>query len=539
MRRRFANWMGAPGSSRRVLARNALWNWGSFVLEALVLAFLSPYMVRELGNGAYGYWEAVLQFIGYLAIADLGVRPAIVHFVARHDALRSHGEVNRYVNTAFVTLAGGSAVVMIGACIAAPFAPEWFGVSEAYATETMWATVLAGATLAFSLPWNAYSAVLIGKQRFDVSCRIDVITLLLRAALIVVALVSGLGLLGVAAAAAISSWVEMAWKTRAAFRIEPRLRFRPRLLDWSKARQLLAYGGLGLVVMFASRLTYETDNLVIGLGKSVEWVALFAFAAKLAHYTRGMMYSIGRVLTPAVGAIEAREAGSSKRLSALLTAGTRGMLLVSGPLLIFWCVLGGAFLETWVGDRAFRVHGAVPLMVLAIGAVAPIASYPLVAAHYGTNRMRSLAILSGLEGVLNVGLSIALVHPLGLLGVALGTTIPGFLVHGLLMPWWICSEFRMSIPRFVKNAWLVPMAAAAITVPVMLLLFDPGAQYGWGALIGAGLVCTAVFLGSALLVTRLAKRFLDDAEVYTGLDAIATPPARPRTEPATVGGATP
>ena len=49
---RVARWIGAAGSQRRVLARNAIWNWGSFVLHALVIYFLSPYIVRTLDKGA-------------------------------------------------------------------------------------------------------------------------------------------------------------------------------------------------------------------------------------------------------------------------------------------------------------------------------------------------------------------------------------------------------------------------------------------------------------------------------------------------------
>lgn len=519
---RIRAFLGEPGTERRVLARNAIWNWGSFLLQALVVAFLSPYMVNKLGDGAYGYWEAVLEFIAYLAIADLGVRPAIVHFVARHDALQDAERVNGYVNTAFVTLAIGGLIVFVGACVAAPFAPGWFKVGEEYASATMWATVIAGATLAFSLPWNAFSAVLIGKQRFDVSCRIDVFVLLLRALLVVLALVWGYGIVGVAIAAAIASWTEMIWKTRSAFRVEKTLRFAPRLMERSRAKELLVYGGFGLVVMFATRLVYRTDSLVIGLAQSAAAVALFAFGAKLAHYTREMLYAVGRVLTPALGAIEARDASEGTRrharLSGLLTAASRNMLLLAGPLIVYWCVLGGAFLETWVGHGKFRVHGYAPLVILAIGALAPIASYPLVAAHYGTNRMRSLAMFSGLEGVLNLGISIALVFPLGLVGVALGTAIPGFLVNALIMPWWMCRELDMSLPRYALQTWLAPVIGGGAALGVMWLVFDVDGAYGWGALIGGGLLCAAAFYAAAFLALRLLSTAGSDDNVYRGGD---------------------
>ena len=65
---------------------------------------------------------------------------------------------------------------------------------------------------------------------------------------------------------------------------------------------------------------------------------------------------------------------------------------------MYFLVLGGAFLETWMhGDASFRIEAGTSLIVLAITAAFPIASYPLVTAHQGTNRMGSLAVVSILE----------------------------------------------------------------------------------------------------------------------------------------------
>lgn len=516
LRGRIRRWLGAPGTQRRVLARNAIWNWAAFVLNALTIYFLSPYIVRTLGKTPYGYWEAVIQLLGYLGFADFGVRPAIVHFVARHDALREKAQVNRYVNTAFVTLAAGSIFVFAATAICAPMAPRWFDVPEAMHSETVWATFIVGLTFTFSLPLNAFSAVLIGKQRFDLSCRVDVALIVIRTVAVVGTLMAGWGLVGLAVAHALTTWIEMIWKTALAYRVEPRLRFAPKLAKRSHAKGLLTFGGYNIVVAMAMRLTYQTDALVIGAQMSLAAVALFSFGAKLASYTRDMLFTVGRVLTPAMGALEAKGPESIPAVAGLLVASMRNMLLLSVPLLLYWTIFGGAFLEAWLEDRSFRDEGALPLTILALGALAPIASYPIVAIHWGTNRMRSLAVFSGIEGAMNLGLSLWLVQDHGLAGVALGTAIPGFLIHGLVMPWWIARSFELRLGRLLWNGTAVPLLAGGLTAVAALQIVHPDGDYGWPMLIGSGMALVAVYAACAWILVRVLRPGASDGRVLRG-----------------------
>ena len=115
-------------------------------------------------------------------------------------------------------------------------------------------------------------------------------------------------------------------------------------------------------------------------------------------------------------------------------------------------------------------------------------------AHQGTGRMGSLAAFSIIEGSLNLGLSLALVKSMGILGVAIGTAVPAALVHGLLLPWWNCRHYGMALPRYLLDVWTVPGLAALATFGVMRWVFDPEAQYGWVPLMTGAAGC-ALFFG--------------------------------------------
>src|SRR5690554_7401041 len=72
------------------MIRTLLVNTGSNVLVMfvkLVITFImTPVFVHNLGKYDYGLWEMIGAVIGYMGILDLGLRPAISRYAARHLA---------------------------------------------------------------------------------------------------------------------------------------------------------------------------------------------------------------------------------------------------------------------------------------------------------------------------------------------------------------------------------------------------------------------------------------------------------------------
>jgi peptidoglycan biosynthesis protein MviN/MurJ (putative lipid II flippase) len=100
------------------------------------------------------------------------------------------------------------------------------------------------------------------------------------------------------------------------------------------------------------------------------------------------------------------------------------------------------------------------------------------------------------EGVANFVLSLLLARPLGIVGVAIGTVIPAFVVHAVVLPRLLARSWGLSWSRLTLATWPLPLAAGAITWGTLELLTDRTTAYGWGALAGYALL--------ALLVQGLA-----------------------------------
>mgnify|MGYP003339009902 CR=1 FL=1 len=70
-----------------------------FAVMIVVTFFMTPILVKGLGDDRYGIWVFVESIIKYLALFDLGVTAAVVKYVAKFNATEDRDEVNRIYST--------------------------------------------------------------------------------------------------------------------------------------------------------------------------------------------------------------------------------------------------------------------------------------------------------------------------------------------------------------------------------------------------------------------------------------------------------
>src|SRR5262249_25581044 len=184
---------------------------------------------------------------------------------------------------------------------------------------------------------------------------------------------------------------------------------------------------------------------------------------------KNLIRSLTTTLTPAVSALEAR--GSTNAIRDLFLTGCRYALYLALPIQIGLILFGGSFLELWLRDATFRINGEPVLWALA--ATMGVAMMQSVAARvlYGTGKIRLFARLMLLEALLNLGLSIALIGRLGILGVALGTAIPNIAMC-LVVIAQVCWMLGVGLKDLWQESISKPVLAAAGLVPFWLLVAE-------------------------------------------------------------------
>ncbi len=314
-----------------------------------------------------------------------------------------------------------------------------------------------------------FAATLSGLQRYDLANLIGVGIAILRAVLFVSVLRGGGGIVHLAWASLAANLLGHLLTIIAVRRLLPRIGLGLRWVERETLKRIGSYSGFAFVGALASSLAFQTDSLVITAFLGAASVTPFALAAGLVDNVRSLVYSATWVLSPTASEMETR--GETGPLHAMLVAGSRYSVLLAGPVLAGLVIFGQDLITTWVGP-GYRSAG----LLLVILAVPTLFSLPQSAASsmlYGISRHRGVVLLSLLNALLNLGLSLLWVKPFGLVGVALGTAVPLALVGGITVGIY---------------------AARALGMPVM--------RYFWLGMIQPALLCLA-FIAPALLVRQV------------------------------------
>ncbi|MDB5313391.1 MAG: hypothetical protein JWO38_7593 [Gemmataceae bacterium] len=523
--------MSTSARSNRSLVIGAATNWAAFAAGMAVSFFLAPYLIHGLGDARYGVWCVVEGILAYFTLFDLGIAACLVRYVAKYHATDERAELNKLVSACLVVFAAAAGgVLVLGAALVPLVAPGLERkLGEPGDIPAFMLLVLVN--LALTLPLSVFPTILDGLQRFGAKSAARLAFLLLRTGGIVWVMETRPGLFPLAVVFTITNLLEHAAAGVLAVRFLPGLRVSWGRVDRETLRRVKGYSVDAFLAMLAGRITVQTGAIVVGGFLTAAAAAHYALAARLVELAKNLLRSATTTLTPAVSEREA--SGDLDGVRRVLLDGTRWVLYLVLPVHLGLLFFGRPFLARWVGGAEYAEWcfpaTAILSATLTIGVAQSVAARIL----YGMGKLRLFARLALVEAGLNLGLSLALVGPMGLEGVAVAVAVPNVLFC-LFAIGYACRTLDVRAGRYLVAAWLRPAGAACVPAAVWWVVTpaDP-AWLGIAAGIATGLVPYGIVVAGVELGGRLAanRRRARDVEPG-GQDARATPVIRVSTPPA-------
>lgn len=416
--------MGSDTGKVADIHRRVLWNTlSNYIGKVIALGtwfFLTPFVLRHLGQSTYGIWILVGSLVAYGSIFDFGIAGAITKYVAQYHTQKDYEQAHTLVATALWLFTGSGLIVMLLGAILAPWFPWLFHVPPGQSNTASWAVFLAGISLGISLPAAATTAVLRGLQRFDLVNVLNIAGTMIYAAAVLAILMLGGGLVGIVAATipvTLLMQIPAIWMI---YRIAPELKYGWRGASRENTRTVAGFSSALFVINIAGQLQQKTDEVVIGAYLPISSVTPYGIAHRLSDNTQVLTDQFMKVLMPLASQLNSEH--DHARLRLLYITSTRLALacfLVIGGCIV---VMAGPFLTLWVGPA---YASAVPLVILLTAAgMMNTLMWPAGSVLQGIEKHHLYAITSLGSGIINLILSIILVRPLGTPGVALGTLIP-------------------------------------------------------------------------------------------------------------------
>jgi O-antigen/teichoic acid export membrane protein len=476
------------------LASGTLTSYGRFALTAGVFLVLTPFVVRSLGTAEYGLWTLVFSTVGFFGVLDLGFGTAVVKFVGESRGLNSPRRRNEVLSTVLAVYCVLAVVACVALLVLSAGFSEWFSVDPGLETPALWVLWIVGIrSLVLGLPLSVFRGLLFGSERIPTVNAVQAGAVLAYGIGVWGTLSLGGGLIGLAVVNLVSMVLEHAAYAWIAYRVIPDLKLSVRLIRVSRLKEVASFSLFSLVGLLAGVILLRADPVIVSVFLSLSAVAVYGVALKVAEYGLVLTKQFVNVLTPYFARVGVQ--GASAELRDAFVRSSRLAVLPPAVALVSAAFLGDAALGAWVGPE-FAQGG----MVLTVLAASTLISAPqLVASSLlsMTGHHRFTALAAALAVVANVGVSLVLVGPLGLVGVALGTLTATVIVDAFfLVPraLRIQSLPRAAYARAVLGGIALPMTLQSAVLFSLGLGFALDSLVELAAAAGAG---GAVFVATA------------------------------------------
>lgn len=443
-------------SRARLLINGVFANWTAYAVATVTAFFVSPFIVHHLGNVAYGVWVIANSSIAYMALLDLGMRGAVIHFVAKHHARSEHLDSSRAVSAALgFRIAIGLAIVLASLALAAE-ASRVFRIPPEMAAAASWAIILTGLNLAFSLVVGVFGGVIVAFNRFDLNSAVAIAQTLFSALGAVWVLDKGHGIVALASVQLAVSIALNVITILLCFRVYPELRIGFQFADLKILRPLWKYSFYLFVIAVTGRIIYYTDNLVVGAFLSAQAVTFYAIGGRFIEYLAELGASLSQTVMPMASQMAAQN--QKDQIRRLLVQGTRACLLVTVPVGVALFFRGPRFIGLWMGSQYAQPSGQI-LRILLISMIAIAGNRVAANVVFGLGQHKPFALWQSCEAAANLTLSIYLVRKIGIVGVAWGTVLPSLATQLVIWPRYISKLLGLKVWTYFWQAWFRPALA--------------------------------------------------------------------------------
>lgn len=499
-------------SRAATILRNVSSNWLGFALNAAVTLALTPFVLRHLGPAGYGIWILSSSVIGYYGFLDLGFRAGVTQYLTRYLANGDLDRASECMSSSVAALAALGGFMVILSVGAAYLAPRWFEFPPEWVNEAFWCILIVGGSSGLQFALSPFTSVFAATQRFDLANLIGVVTRLLTAAGIVIALRSGYGLIGVSVATCAGSLIDYYIRWYAARRLAPGIEVSWRRVSLARLKEISAFGAWNFLISLNAFIYQHVPNILIGAFLPIVAVGRYALSVGLVRQINSSLGPVGQVIYPAAAALDVK--GDKSGLERLYHDGSRLMMLVMLPVTMLAYFWAEDFYRLWVG-RAYLSGSAYPSVALVFRVLvfSIVTNYSNVAGHIlmGAGHVRSVAIAAICGSLINLTLSVILVRFYGLIGVAVAVVIASAVIDLVSMPWLAQRVLGLSIMNYIRSACVRPIAVAVLQLAAVYCVRLMGPPAGWFDLALRGVLAGSLFalIGLAVGITASERqRFL-------------------------------
>lgn len=472
----------------RLLMFSAGFRFFSTVFSMGIGFFMMPFVIGILGKEDNGLFVLVGSVIGSLSLLEMGLNTAVSRNIAASIGTKDVTSLNQYYNSGFFLFLGVGIVCSFISLLLAVFAKFFFPDLEKIALFSV-LLVLVGVQFSIQLPLRAFSGLLSGSLRHDLVSVLSMMLRLANCAATVVILLCGGRLVALAIAGLAITTIGSFFWYLAAKSVVPESKINIRFVKWTRVKELYKYASFSFVSQIAKLCNRQLTVFVITLYLGLASVTIFSVATTLSSHFGQTVMLTSNILSPAFAQLVAQK--QMDTLKKALRLAMKISIAVSVFITFGFIAWGNAFITRWVGDSFAEAYPA--LVLLCIAALLEFSQSPAVEYLYGTSNHHFYARVCSIEALLMLFLCPVLTYYFGLFGTAYSIFTVSCVVHGFLLPRYICRVLAISWREYF-HLIIGPFSSALIGIIIPCLITYQFLESNYPSLFAVGIASTCAYI---------------------------------------------
>lgn len=472
------------------LKAGAVLSYVSMGLGYLVSMIFTPIMIRLLGQNDYGLYNLVSSVVSYLSVLNFGFGSAYIRYYSLYKVYEDKENIAK-LNGMFLIIYFILGLVAVLAGILLAINTDLIFGAKLSTSELKKAKVLLiilVINLSISFPNIVFNSFIIANEKFIFQNMIQMIKILGNPFLVLPALLTGYGSVGMVIATTIlNAIVEI---INAIYCIKKlNMNFMFSNFDIRLMKEMTIFSSYIFINLVIDQINWNVDKFVLGRFHGTVSVAIYGVASQLNNYYIAISTAISNVFIPRVHKMVVSSEDNIE-LTKLFTKIGRVQLiilaLISSGLIFF----GKPFINLWAGNNYKESYPIALLLILPV--TVPLIQNIGIEIQRAKNLHKFRSLVYFFIALANLTVSIPLASKYGGIGAALGTALSLIIGNGFVMNWYYKEKVGLDIKYFWKQILRI---TPAFIPPLLfgILIINYINQYKLLNFIGFGILYVIIY----------------------------------------------
>lgn len=494
-----------------------LLSYGGNLLLVAVNIFITPFLIKSLGDAEYGVYQMMASLAGYLVLMNFGTSTVMTRYVSMYLGKGDKKGERNYIAMCLMITGVLMALIIAVAAVMYFFIDDIFAVSltQKQIEKSQQLFLILALTLVITLAAQAVQGIIVAYEKFVFSSGWNLVRPVLKAGLLVTLFMIKADSLVIVLVDLLISVIYLGACCIYAFGV---LKATPKLYKFDKTI-FFSSAAFSLAIMLqaiVNQVNTRVDTTILGIMVSPESVTIYSVAMQVFQVFSSLSTAAVAIYLPKFTKMVASGDCTGEKLTGAMIPPSRLQTLISGAITFGFIVCGRDFIHMWMGEGYQQAYVIALIVMIPNFLVYTNSVVESVLDAMQKRLVRSVVLCC--VAVANILISIVFVHFFGAIGAPVGTaltTVAGPLIImniyyqkavGIGLRQLFCGIFKGIMPCL--------LISAAVSLPLAILL--PVSVWGLfvkGGVFVAVLVLTLMLFGFNKDEKTTVVRFLKGKEL--------------------------